>query len=96
MNAAKLIALYVDTLTSYGIKAPKRIIGAIAKQVKALLDEGQSPEHIALGLRLMADKGEQPATLPLMLVAAVRKVERAAVIHAVGIARATPVRKQRR
>lgn len=74
-----LVGLYVDALTAYGVKAPKRVVGMVARQIKLLRDEGQPEEHIALGLKLMADKGEKPTALPIMLVAAIRKTERAEI-----------------
>lgn len=46
---------------------PKSVIGHLAREVKTLLDEGISPDHVRAGLDLQRAKGMHPRALPSLV-----------------------------
>jgi hypothetical protein len=71
------LAAYIDYCRDLGVNPPRTVVGAMAKQIKKLTDEGQPDDQITLALRLVADKGSPPAELPFALVKAQRQIRRA-------------------
>lgn len=59
-NTHDLVAEWVDNCRT---PPSKRTVGAVAKHVKALLDDRQDPEHVRAGLDLWRRKGADPSSL---------------------------------
>jgi hypothetical protein len=59
-TAQTLVAEWIDHCR---VQPAKRTVGAVAKQVKALLDDGLDPDHIRAGLDLWRRKGADPSVL---------------------------------
>jgi hypothetical protein len=60
-----LVAHFVDySRERHGSSPPSRTIGALSKQVKALVDEGQPVEAVQQAIEAVVDKGRAPAALP--------------------------------
>lgn len=72
-----LVAEYVDRVRSLGGVVPKRTVGAMAKQVGSLTQEGIPEEAIRAGLELAADRGAPPARLSDLVLEASRRAARA-------------------
>jgi hypothetical protein len=59
-SAQNLITEWVDNCRT---PPSKRTVGAVAKHVRALLDDHQDPEHVRAGLDLWRRKGADPSSL---------------------------------
>lgn len=74
VRANEIVAHYVDAvkeLRGQDFVVPKRSIGAVAQNVKKLLDEGIPPAQVAAGVDRMLERGMvAPALLPQFVVEA--------------------------
>lgn len=79
-TAQTLLAFYIDRVRELEVEPPRTFVGALAAQIRQLVvEEGQSPEAVELGLLLLAEQGERPSDLPFVLVKAQRRRARAVV-----------------
>lgn len=63
-SAQAIIGAWLDTLST---RPPGRVIGHLAKEVKALLDEGQDHEQVTAAVHEWNRRGLHPSTLPSVL-----------------------------
>lgn len=61
LSAQELVAEWIDHCNA---RPPGSVIGQVAKHVKAMLDEGVSPELLRFGLAEWNRKGVHPSVLP--------------------------------
>ncbi|MGA4540903.1 hypothetical protein ACPA54_12990 [Uniformispora flossi] len=59
-SAQDLVAGYVRL---HAHRPPERVLGQVGREVRALLDEGIDPAHIAVGLTRLAERSLHPSTL---------------------------------
>ncbi|MGW6389706.1 hypothetical protein ACWFR1_04195 [Streptomyces sp. NPDC055103] len=62
-------------------RPPQGVLGHLGREVKKLLDEGISPNHIRAGLDLQRAKGLHPSTLPSLVHEAMNATPAAAAPH---------------
>jgi hypothetical protein len=60
-SAAKILAEYIERCVK---RPPSRVVGQLAKEIKALLDEGIESNDIRRGISTWMTKGLHPSTLP--------------------------------
>ncbi|MGD7788199.1 hypothetical protein ACQCX2_07730 [Propionibacteriaceae bacterium Y1700] len=60
-NAQTLVGEWLDNTNP---RPPRQVVGQVSRQIKALLDEGQSYTDVRNGLALWARKRLHPSTLP--------------------------------
>ena len=70
-DSQTLVAEYVDRSRAIGVDPPKRLIGHIAREVKALLDEGQPATAVRGALALLVERRLNPAALASLIPEAV-------------------------
>lgn len=64
-SSQSLLGEFIDDMRLRGVDLPNRVKGQTAQAVKALLDEGQTPDAVRAGLSRMAERRiVQPSLLP--------------------------------
>jgi Helix-turn-helix domain len=70
-DARTIVAAYVDRSRAIGVEPPKRLVGHVAKEVGALLNEGQDPGAVDRAIGLLVDRRLHPSALPSLVPEAV-------------------------
>jgi hypothetical protein len=84
----ELVAYFVrEVRFRADIKPPKRVVGQMARQIKALQDEGIDPATLRRAVKIAAEKGLNPSTLPNVVIQAAREGKRGRRYTAADMAR---------